>query len=174
MDDRISSGLANWIADSALSSGAIVIGLLLITDQVEYKENDSRISREIDEFQSRVSLFIPVTPDIIVNDIYDGKQGNKNNSLFYKATSIVVKGIVEMTEKPGMINVVFPEVKSMISQEKAARVISVSAWEENIISIALKRINSVPSHVHTLHTAEVMLVNVTGGEDLAYGLLVKY
>lgn len=167
MDDRISSGLVNWIAASASSSGALVIGLPAVIPDLQEIVTDSPFFWGIHEFQTRVSLFIPVTLDISINESGDSVVEDKNGSVLYDTIHIIIKSIVEMIEKPGIINVVFPEVKAVINQGHTARVISLCASGENTISTILKKLKSTPNCADTFPTVVGVLINITGGTDLS-------
>jgi cell division protein FtsZ len=162
------TGSAPIIAKQARESGAIVIAIVTLPFSSEGKtrmknalEGLAKLKRAADTV-----IIIPndkllsVAPDLPLNMAF-----RVSDEVLSNAT----KGIIEMVTKPGMVNLDFADLRSVLKDSGYA-VIGIgeasSTHSENRASIAIENTLKSPLLDVDLTTTKKALVNIIGGEDL--------
>lgn len=161
------TGAAPMIAEIGKENGALT--LAVVTRPFDFEGSKRRLVAEegIGNLKDRVDTLI-VIPNQKVLEVID----NKISVLqaFAKIDSILhqgVKGIAELITTPGLINVDFADVKSIMSNAGTALMgIGLGTGEKRILS-AIKQAIASPLLETSIEGAKGVLFNVMGGPDLA-------
>jgi cell division protein FtsZ len=162
------TGAAPVIANEARALGALTVGIVTLPFSTEGRlrmrnalEGLSKLKRATD-----TTIIIPndkllsVAPDLPLNMAF-----RVSDEVLSNAT----KGIVEMVTKPGMVNLDFADLKSVLKDSGYA-VIGVgealAAQPNNRALIGIENTLKSPLLDVDLSTAKRALVNIIGGEDL--------
>ena len=162
------TGAAPIIAHEAREAGALTVGIVTLPFSSEGKarmrnalEGLSRLKRVTD-----TTIIIPndkllmVAPDLPLNMAF-----RISDEVLANAT----KGIIEMVTKPGMVNLDFADLRSVLKDSGYA-VIGIgeanSTQTNDRASIAINNTLNSPLLDVDLSKAKKALVNIVGGEDL--------
>ena len=162
------TGSAPVIAHQAKEAGALTIGVVTLPFSSEGKirmrnalEGLSKLKRSTD-----TTIIIPndkllaVAPDLPLNMAF-----KISDEILANAT----KGIIEMVTKPGMVNLDFADLRSVLKDSGYA-VIGMgeanSAQSSDRANVAIENTLRSPLLDVDISTAKKALVNIVGGDDL--------
>jgi cell division protein FtsZ len=161
------TGGAPVVAEIAKELGALTVAVVTKPFQFEGKKRNSQADDGIDELRRIVDTLIVVPNQRLLS------LGGRNLSLletFKKADDILyqaVKGISDLITIPGLINLDFADVKSVMSEMGLALMGTGSASGENrAVEAAQKAISSPLLEDNTIQGARGVLLNITGGPDM--------
>ncbi|OPY15381.1 MAG: Cell division protein FtsZ [Syntrophus sp. PtaB.Bin001] len=161
------TGGAPVVAEIAKELGALTVAVVTKPFQFEGKKRNSQADEGIDELRRIVDTLIVVPNQRLLS------LGGRNLSLletFKKADDILyqaVKGISDLITIPGLINLDFADVKSVMSEMGLALMGTGSASGENrAVEAAQKAISSPLLEDNTIQGARGVLLNITGGPDM--------
>ncbi|GBD92104.1 cell division protein FtsZ [bacterium BMS3Abin04] len=161
------TGGAPIVASIAKSVGALVIGIVTKPFKWEGKLRMMNAEEGIHELRRNVDSLIVIPNDRLLN-ILDGTVSartafDKPNEVLYEAT----RGIADIITIPGIINVDFADVRSVMNASgEAIMGCGVAAGENRAIEAAQKAISSPLLEGVSIKGAKNLLLNVTGSEDL--------
>jgi len=161
------TGGAPVVAEIAKELGALTVAVVTKPFQFEGKKRNSQADEGIDDLRQIVDTLIVVPNQRLLS------LGGRNLSLletFKKADDILyqaVKGISDLITIPGLINLDFADVKSVMSEMGLALMGTGSASGENrAVEAAQKAISSPLLEDNTIQGARGVLLNITGGSDM--------
>lgn len=161
------TGASPVVAGIAKNLGALTVGVVTKPFLFEGKRRLASAMEGIDELKSKVDTLI-VIPNQRVLEIIDRKVS------FLEAMKQVdnvlghgVKSISDLITKPGMINVDFADVKTIMSNAGSALMGMGEARGENRAVEATKRAINSPLLELSINGATGILFSVTGGADLS-------
>jgi len=161
------TGGAPVVAEIAKELGALTVAVVTKPFQFEGKKRNFQADEGIDELRRIVDTLIVVPNQRLLS------LGGRNLSLletFKKADDILyqaVKGISDLITIPGLINLDFADVKSVMSEMGLALMGTGSASGENrAVEAAQKAISSPLLEDNTIQGARGVLLNITGGPDM--------
>ena len=164
------TGAAPIIAELAREKGILTVAVVTKPFPFEGKKRMSYAEQGIAELQNQVDSLI-----IIPNEKVLAVMGqnatlvdafNKANEVLFNA----VQGISELITRPGLINVDFADVRTVMSEMGMAMMGSATVSGENrAIEAANKAISSPLLEDINLYGAKGLLVNITAGPDMAIG-----
>lgn len=161
------TGGAPVVAEIAKELGALTVAVVTKPFQFEGKKRNSQADEGIDDLRQIVDTLIVVPNQRLLS------LGGRNLSLletFKKADDILyqaVKGISDLITIPGLINLDFADVKSVMSEMGLALMGTGSASGENrAVEAAQKAISSPLLEDNTIQGARGVLLNITGGPDM--------
>ncbi len=161
------TGGAPVVAEIAKELGALTVAVVTKPFQFEGKKRNSQADEGIDELRRIVDTLIVVPNQRLLS------LGGRNLSLletFKKADDILyqaVKGISDLITIPGLINLDFADVKSVMSEMGLALMGTGSASGENrAVEAAQRAISSPLLEDNTIQGARGVLLNITGGPDM--------
>lgn len=161
------TGAAPQIAEAAKEGGALT--LAVVTKPFDFEGAKRRLVAEegISCLKDKVDTLI-IIPNQKVLEVIDNKVSVL--AAFAKIDSILhqgVKGIAELITTPGLINVDFADVKSIMSSAGTALMGIGSGTGEKRILAAIKQAIASPLLETSIEGAKGVLFNVIGGPDLA-------
>ncbi|MDX1921489.1 MAG: cell division protein FtsZ [Candidatus Caenarcaniphilales bacterium] len=160
------TGAAPVIAELARQQGALTVAVVTKPFSFEGKKRQLQAEQGIELLREKVDALIVVPNDRLLQII------NKNTSMneaFRIADGVLmdgVQGISDIITTPGLINVDFADVRSIMSVAGSALMgVGYASGEGRAIEAATKAISS-PLLESPIHGARGVIFNVTGGPDL--------
>lgn len=161
------TGAAPVVAECARELGALTVGVVTKPFTFEGKKRKSQAEGGVDMLTSKVDTIIVIPNDRLLQ-IVDKK--TPLLSAFSTADDILrqgIKGISDLITVPGLINLDFADVKSIMSnQGEALMGIGVGEGENRAVDAAKMAINS-PLLETSIDGAKGILLNITGSSDLS-------
>jgi cell division protein FtsZ len=161
------TGAAPIVAEIAKEKGALTVAIVTKPFEFEGKKRMSRALVGIDELKERVDTLI-VIPNQRLLSI--ATKETKLMDAFKTADEILLqatKGISDLITVPGLINLDFADVKTVMSEMGDALMGTGYAYGENKATEAAKKAISSPLLDEVSITgAKGVLVNITGGENM--------
>lgn len=164
------TGAAPVIAELAREKDILTVAVVTRPFPFEGKKRQAIADQGIDELQDQVDSLIIIPNEKVLavmgHDATLIDAFNKANEVLFNA----VQGISELITRPGLINVDFADVRTVMSEMGMAMMGSASVSGENRAVEAVRRAISSPLLEDVnLHGAKGLLVNITAGPDMAIG-----
>lgn len=161
------TGAAPIIAEIAKNLGVLTIGVVTRPFTFEGKKRASQAETGISELKAHVDTLIVIPNDRLLELV---EQNTPILDAFRAADSILrqgVQGISELIASPGLINLDFADVKSVMKERGAAMMgIGRATGENRAVEAAKKAIYS-PILEQTINGAKGVIMNIKGGNDLS-------
>lgn len=161
------TGGASVIAQIAKDLGALTVGVVTRPFSFEGRRRSTQAISGIDELKSSVDTLIVIPNDRLLEIV------DKNTPMleaFREADNVLrqgVQGISDLIAKPGLINVDFADVKTiMLDKGSALMGIGIATGETRATEAAKKAISS-PLLETSIDGAHGILMNITGGTNLS-------
>ncbi len=161
------TGAAPVIAEIAKSLGALVVGVVTKPFAFEGQQRSNKAFDGFESLKNKVDTLITIPNDKILSII------DKKTPLleaFHVADEILkqgVQGVSELITHPGLINVDFADVRSVMENAGSALMgIGYGSGENRGIEAARAAIES-PLLELSINGARGLLLNITGGSDLS-------
>lgn len=164
------TGAAPVIADLAREKGVLTVAVVTRPFPFEGKKRQAISDHGIEELQGYVDSLIIIPNEKVLavmgHDATLVDAFNKANEVLFNA----VQGISELITRPGLINVDFADVRTVMSEMGMAMMGSATvAGENRAVEAARRAISSPLLEDVNLHGAKGLLVNITAGPDMAIG-----
>jgi cell division protein FtsZ len=162
------TGGAPIVANIAKSLGALVVGIVTIPFRCEGKKRLAQADIGIQELKKQVDTLI-VIPNQKLLTIVEPKTPLQEafdvaNQVLYGAT----RGISELITVPGLINVDFADVRTVMREMGDAVMGSgIASGENRALEAALAAISSPLLEDVSISGAQGVLVNITGGPSMS-------
>ncbi len=164
------TGAAPVIAELAKEKGILTVAVVTRPFPFEGKKRMDIANRGIDELGDYVDSLITIPNEKVL--VAMGQNATmldafaKANEVLYNA----VQGISELITRPGLINVDFADVRTVMSEMGTAMMGSATiSGEDRAVEAAKKAISSPLLEDVNLQGAKGMLVNITAGPDMTIG-----
>ncbi|MEH7106851.1 MULTISPECIES: cell division protein FtsZ [Bacillaceae] len=161
------TGAAPVIAQIARDLGALTVGVVTRPFTFEGKKRATQASGGISSMKEAVDTLIVIPNDRLL-EIVD--KSTPMLEAFREADNVLrqgVSGISDLIATPGLINLDFADVKTIMSNKGSALMgIGVAAGENRAAEAAKKAINS-PLLETSIDGAQGVLMNITGGSNLS-------
>ncbi|WP_066050955.1 cell division protein FtsZ [Robertmurraya korlensis] len=161
------TGAAPAIAQIARELGALTIGVVTRPFTFEGRKRAQNAAAGIEEMKKAVNTLI-IIPNERLLQIVDKK--TPMIEAFREADNVLrqgVQGISDLIAVPGLINLDFADVKTIMSNEGTALMgIGVASGEDRAAEAAKKAISS-PLLETSINGAKGVLMNITGGMNLS-------
>ncbi|MEH7305939.1 cell division protein FtsZ [Neobacillus drentensis] len=161
------TGAAPVIAQIARDLGALTVGVVTRPFTFEGKKRSGQASGGISAMKDAVDTLIVIPNDRLL-EIVD--KSTPMLEAFREADNVLrqgVQGISDLIAVPGLINLDFADVKTIMSNKGSALMgIGVSAGENRAAEAAKKAISS-PLLETSIDGAQGVLMNITGGTNLS-------
>ncbi|WP_028782694.1 cell division protein FtsZ [Thalassobacillus devorans] len=161
------TGAAPVIANVAKELGALTVGVVTRPFTFEGKKRSVQATGGIDGLKSAVDTLIVIPNDRLLEIV------DKNTPMleaFREADNVLrqgVQGISDLIAVPGLINVDFADVKTIMMDKGSALMgIGIATGESRAVEAAKKAISS-PLLETSIDGAHGVLMNITGGSNLS-------
>ncbi|OZM58510.1 cell division protein FtsZ [Lottiidibacillus patelloidae] len=161
------TGAAPVIADIAKSIGALTVGVVTRPFTFEGRKRSSQAATGIEALKNSVDTLIVIPNDRLLEIV------EKNTPMleaFREADNVLrqgVQGISDLIAVPGLINLDFADVKTIMSDKGSALMGIGAASGENRAAEAAKKAISSPLLETSIDGAQGVLMNITGGANLS-------
>lgn len=161
------TGAAPTIAQIAKDLGALTVGVVTRPFTFEGRRRATQAISGIDTLKSCVDTLIVIPNDRLLEIV------DKNTPMleaFREADNVLrqgVQGISDLIAKPGLINVDFADVKTIMFDKGSALMGIGIATGENRATEAAKKAISSPLLETSIDGAHGILMNITGGANLS-------
>ncbi len=162
------TGAAPEVAEMARAAGALTVAIVTKPFRFEGKKRVERANDGLKELRSKVDTLITI-PNERLLEIVDKKTTLTDafataDEVLYQAT----KGISDLITIPGLINCDFADVRTvMLERGDAIMGTGYGKGEEKAIDAAQAAISSPLLENISISGAKGVLINVTGGDDMA-------
>ncbi len=162
------TGAAPVIAQLAKEKGALTVGVVTKPFHFEGKKRMSQAEMGLMELRSSVDTLITIPNQRLLGVV--GRHAGIGDA-FKTADNVLkqaVKGISDLILTPGLINLDFPDVKTIMSVGGMAIMGSGSAeGDDRAIEAAQNAISSPLLEDTSIEGAKGVLINITGGQDMS-------
>lgn len=161
------TGAAPIVAECAKEIGALTVGVVTKPFTFEGKRRRAQADKGVEFLTSKVDTIIVIPNDKLLQ-VVDKKCSL--NEAFRTADDVLrqgIKGISDLITVPGLINLDFADVKTiMTNQGEALMGIGIGEGENRAVDAAKMAINS-PLLETSIEGAQGILLNITGNSDLS-------
>jgi len=162
------TGAAPVVAEIAKDLGALTVGIVTKPFLFEGPKRMQRAEEGIAELKERVDTLIIIPNQRLLSIVSKDTRLNKAFQLADDVLLHATRGISDLISVPGLINLDFADVKTVMSEMGDALMgSSIASGEDRAIIAAQNAIASPLLEDISIAGALGLLVNVTGGEDLA-------
>ncbi|GAJ99636.1 cell division protein FtsZ [Geomicrobium sp. JCM 19055] len=161
------TGAAPVIAEVAKEIGALTVGVVTRPFSFEGKKRSTHAKDGIEALKEKVDTLIVIPNDRLLEIV------DKNTPMleaFREADNVLrqgVQGISDLIATPGLINLDFADVKTVMSEKGSALMGIGIATGENRAAEAAKKAISSPLLETSVDGAQGVLMNITGGSNLS-------
>jgi cell division protein FtsZ len=161
------TGAAPVIAEVSKEIGALTVGIVTRPFTFEGRKRATQAMNGIGVFKEKVDTLIVIPNDRLLEIV------DKNTPMleaFREADNVLrqgVQGISELIAVPGLINLDFADVKTVMTEKGSALMGIGIAQGENRASEAAKKAISSPLLETSIDGAKGVLMNITGGSNLS-------
>ncbi|MBS6543466.1 MAG: cell division protein FtsZ, partial [Veillonella sp.] len=160
------TGAAPVVAECAKEVGALTVGVVTKPFGFEGRKRMLNAEKGIEELKKSVDTLVIIPNDKILQVI-----DKKTTMLeaFSKADDVLqqgVQGIADLISNPGVINLDFADVRTIMNNKGVAHMGIGRASGENRAEEAIKQAISSPLLDTTIDGARCVLINMAGGESL--------
>jgi len=159
------TGSAPIIAELSKKMGALTIAIVTLPFSMEGKQRQLNAREGLRKLENHVDTLIVIPNDKLLNIVPDVSI----DTAFKVADEILVnavKGITELVTKPGLINLDFADIKTVMGQGGLAMIGMGQSDTENRADEAVQKALSNPLLDVDIEGASGALINVTGGTSL--------
>lgn len=160
------TGAAPVIAEIARESGALTVGIVTKPFTFEGKRRTSFAGSGLEELKKNVDTMIVIPNDRLLQIV------EKNTPMleaFREADNVLrqgVQGITEIVAIPGLINLDFADIKTVMANKGTALMgIGIASGDNRAVEAAMRAINS-PLLETDIDGATDAIINITGGISL--------
>ncbi len=162
------TGVAPVVAQAARAAGILCVAVATLPFNFEGKTRMTNAKEGLKELYEAVDTLILIPNERLVDIVHDK---TPLVEAFKKADGVLqgaVRGITDIIVHPGLINVDFADVKAIMSGGGMALMgMATASGEGRALAAAEAAINSPLLDNVTIEGATGVLVNVSGGKDLA-------
>lgn len=161
------TGAAPVVAEVAKEIGALTVGVVTRPFSFEGQNRTSKAMDGFDELKEKVDTLITIPNDRILSIIDKKTPLLDAFSIVDEVLNQGVQGISDLITQPGLINVDFADVRSVMNSAGSALMgIGYGSGENRAIEAARSAIDS-PLLDLSIAGAQGLLFNITGGTDLS-------
>ncbi|TAJ98297.1 MAG: cell division protein FtsZ, partial [Candidatus Manganitrophaceae bacterium] len=164
------TGAAPIIANIAKEMGALTVGVVTKPFQFEGAKRTHQAEEGVNEMKRACHTVIIIPNQRLLNVV---EKGTPLRASFLVVDDILrqaVQGISDLITTPGLVNVDFADVRTIMSHTgRAVMGMGVSKGENRAIEAAQKAISSPLLEDSSIEGARGVLINITGGLDLSLG-----
>lgn len=162
------TGAAPVVAEIAKSMGCLTVGVVTLPFSFEGKVREKNAKLGIEALKQHVDTLIVIKNDQIFQIIDPNVPANMAFKIIDDILLNAVKGISDIINKPGLINVDFADVKNIMKSSGEAVLGFGEGVGENKVSQAVNlAIHNVLLENPDIGGATGILINVIGGNDLS-------
>ena len=161
------TGAAPVVARLARQAGALTVGVVTRPFTFEGRRRMRQADAGLEELRAEVDTLLVIPNERLLSVV---EKGTPLSEAFGIADDVLLKatkGIADLVTVPGLVNVDFADVKSiMASRGNALMGTGRAVGENRAVEAANRAVSSPLLEDVSIHGAEGVLLNITGGRDL--------
>ena len=161
------TGSAPVVARLARQAGALTVAVVTKPFQFEGRRRMRQADEGLEELRSEVDTLLVIPNERLLSVV---EKGTSLSEAFQVADNVLLqatRGISELVTVPGLVNLDFADVKSiMASKGNALMGCGRGNGANRAVEAATQAVSSPLLEDVSIHGAEGVLVNITGGRDL--------
>lgn len=162
------TGAAPVIANIAKEMKCLVVGVVTLPFAFEGRKRMELANAGVNELREKVDTLIIIRNDSIFKVVDKNTPIDRAFKVIDDILLNAVKGISDIINHPGIINVDFADVKSIMKDTGDAIMgVGEGSGENKVLSAVELAINNVLLEDSSIAGATSVLINVSGGEDLS-------
>jgi len=161
------TGAAPIVAECAKEVGALTVGIVTKPFSFEGKRRLSQAEQGLQALKEKVDTLITIPNDRLLKIVDKHTTLQESFRIADDVLRQAVQGISDLISKPGLINLDFADVRSIMSEQGAALMGIGRASGEGRSAAAAQAAISSPLLETSIEGARGVLLNITGGEDLS-------
>ncbi|MBI5170830.1 MAG: cell division protein FtsZ [Candidatus Eisenbacteria bacterium] len=162
------TGAAPVVARLARQAGALTVGVVTRPFSFEGRRRMRQAEEGLEELRAEVDTLLVIPNERLLSVV---EKGTPLSEAFGIADDVLLKatkGIADLVTIPGLVNVDFADVKSIMASRGNALMGTGRATGENrALEAAQAAVSSPLLEDVSIHGAEGVLLNITGGRDLS-------
>lgn len=163
------SGASPVVAQIAQQAGALTVGVVTRPFAFEGSRRRRTADEGLAALRDRVQTLIIIPNDRVLQVIDKRTTVEAAFSVIDDVLRQGIQGISELITRPGLINLDFADVRSVMAESGIALMAIGSASGEDRAAVAAQQAMASPLLDLSMHGARGVLFNVTGGPDLSIG-----
>ena len=161
------TGAAPAIANIAKELGALTVGIVTKPFAFEGPKRNERALSGIEEMKTSCDTLLAIPNETLLEIADNNTTMNESFKLADSVLHQATKGISDLINEPGLINLDFADVKAIMeNMGHAIMGTGIAHGEERCILAAQQAINSPLLQDDSITGAQGLLVNITGPENL--------
>jgi cell division protein FtsZ len=161
------TGSAPVIARLARQAGALTVAVVTKPFQFEGRRRLRQADEGLQELRAEVDTLLVIPNERLLSVVDKGTSLSEAFSVADNVLLQATKGISELVTVPGLVNLDFADVKSIMAcRGNALMGTGRGTGEKRAIEAASQAVSSPLLEDVSIHGAEGVLVNITGGRDL--------
>jgi cell division protein FtsZ len=162
------TGAAPVIASIAQELGILTVGVVTRPFCFEGPRRAKQAEEGLQELKKACHTVIVIPNDRLLNVVEKGTPMRASFSIIDDILRQAVQGISDLVMIPGLINVDFADVKTIMSHAgRAVMGTGIARGEHRAVEAAQKAISSPLLEESSIEGARGVLINITGGKDLS-------
>lgn len=162
------TGAAPVVARLARQAGALTVGVVTRPFTFEGRRRMRQADEGLEELRAEVDTLLVIPNERLLSVV---EKGTPLSEAFGIADDVLLKatkGIADLVTVPGLVNVDFADVRSiMASRGNALMGTGRASGENRAVEAANRAVSSPLLEDVSIHGAEGVLLNITGGRDLS-------
>lgn len=161
------TGAAPIIAEVARELKALTVGVVTVPFEVEGKRRRELALKGLAALRDKVDTLIVIKNDSIFKVIDQNTPVDVAFRIVDEVLLGAVRGISDLVNEAGLINVDFADVRSVMAEKGEAVMGAGEGMGENrVVEAVSQAINNALLEEHSVEGATGVLINVCGGEDM--------
>merc|ERR1712159_81250 len=160
------SGAAPVVAGIAKSAGSLTVGVVTYPFTFEGKRRSQQAVDAISQMRSNVDTLIVIPNDRLLDIVGDNTPLQEAFLLADDVLRQGVQGIADIITIPGLVNVDFADVKTVMTNSGTAMLGVGTGTGKNRAEDAAQQAASAPLLERSIERATGIVYNITGGKDL--------
>ncbi len=161
------SGAAPVVAELAKAAGCLTVGIVTKPFSFEGRRRMMQAQEAIDTLQEHVDILVTVSNDKLLEIVPEGMPLNEAFSIADEILRQGIMGISEIIAKPGLINVDFADVRSVMSNAGPALMgIGTGVGKTRAYDAAVAAVSS-PLLDFPIERAKGVVFTITGNSDMS-------
>ena len=160
------SGAAPIFGKIARGVGCLTYGIFTLPFEFEGEKKMEIAKESLEKIRPHLNAY-SVIPNERIFQIIDKNTPLKNAlSVINKRLAETLEGLIEMIYLPGLINIDFADLKTILSGRGRLAYLNTTEIEESNKDEAAKKVISTPLYPYTIKGARGILYNISGGKEI--------
>ncbi|MCF7934733.1 MAG: cell division protein FtsZ [Synergistales bacterium] len=160
------TGAAPVVAKAARDVGALTVGIVTRPFTFEGQRRMKQAQEGLQELRDAVDALVVIPNDRLLDIVHSNTSLLDAFSMVDDILSKAVAGVIDLIVSPGLINVDFADVRTVLSDAGTAFFGTGKARGEERVSIASRRAISCPLLETSLRGAKGVLFTISGSQDM--------